>query len=100
MRETATAAGPWWRRAHWGALLVVGVVLASSATGLGNGFAYDDVVMIEGNPSVVQLQSVGHYLSTPYWGWGAEGRSIVHGPKECGPSSGPPGPGPPRCSMR
>lgn len=73
VRETATAAGPWWRRAHWGALLVVGVVLASSATGLGNGFAYDDVVMIEGNPSVVQLQSVGHYLSTPYWGWGGGG---------------------------
>jgi hypothetical protein len=64
---------PWWRRADWGALLVVLVVLASSATGLGNGFAYDDVVMIQGNPSVLQLQGPFHYLSTPYWGWGAGG---------------------------
>lgn len=69
----SAAAGPWWRRADWGALLVVVVVLASSATGLGNGFAYDDVVMIEGNPSVVQLQGLAHYLSTPYWGWGGGG---------------------------
>ncbi|MFZ9897995.1 MAG: hypothetical protein ACO3F5_00990 [Gemmatimonadaceae bacterium] len=70
---TEGALVPRWRRADWGALLVVLVVLLSSATSLGNGFAYDDVVMIQGNPSVTQLQGPFHYLSTPYWGWGTGG---------------------------
>ena len=71
--ETATTAGPWWRRADWGALLVVVVVLASSATGLGNGFAYDDVPIVESNPAVRAWRWPWAYFTETYWSapWGA-----------------------------
>ncbi|MFM8566588.1 MAG: hypothetical protein ACKOCV_02715 [Gemmatimonadota bacterium] len=47
---------PWWRRADWGALLVVLVVQASSAASLANGFAYDDVPIVEQNSQVTNLR--------------------------------------------
>ena len=67
------AAGPWWRRADWGALLVLGVVLASSAAGLGNGFAYDDVPIVQMNDRVSALRWPWEYFTETYWSppWGA-----------------------------
>ena len=69
----SAAAGPWWRRADWGALLVVVVVLASSATGLGNGFAYDDVPIVQMNDRVSALRWPWAYFAETYWSppWGA-----------------------------
>jgi len=49
-------------------LLVLLVAIASSATGLGNLFAYDDIAMVVENPMVTSLQSPLAYLSESYWG--------------------------------
>lgn len=63
---------PWWRRADWGALLVVLVVLASSAASLANGFAYDDVPIVEQNSQVTNLRWPWAYFRETYWSppWG------------------------------
>lgn len=62
---------PAWWRAHpaWAAALVVGAVaLAASASGLWNGFAYDDLFMIRDNPSVRTLMDPLAYFRESYWG--------------------------------
>ena len=62
---------PAWWRSHpaWAAALIVGAIaLAASASGLWNGFAYDDVFMIRDNPSVTALKSPLAYFGESYWG--------------------------------
>ena len=49
-------------------LLVLVVALASSATGLGNLFTYDDVPVIVENPMVTGLHTPWAYLTDSYWG--------------------------------
>lgn len=58
---------PWWRRADWGALLVVLMALASSATSLGNGFAYDDVPIVQENLSLRGWRWPWAFLQESYW---------------------------------
>lgn len=48
-------------------VLVAGLALAASASGLGNGFVYDDVPIIQQNPVVHNPQSLGRIWTTPYW---------------------------------
>lgn len=50
------------------ALLTCAVALAASATSLANGFAYDDVPIIERHPSVQQLRWPWEYFLESYWG--------------------------------
>ncbi|MEX2181293.1 MAG: tetratricopeptide repeat protein [Gemmatimonadaceae bacterium] len=60
----------WWT-AHPFALraaLVAAVALAASATSLTNGFAYDDVLIIETNPAVHDLRAPWAYFGETYWG--------------------------------
>ena len=52
----------------WSIALVVLAALASSVTGLGNGFAYDDIPIIVENPMVGSLHSPWAYLTDSYWG--------------------------------
>lgn len=65
-----TGAPAWWRsHPAWTAALVVAVIaLAASASGLWNGFAYDDVFMIRDNPSVKTLRGPLAYFGESYWG--------------------------------
>lgn len=64
---------PWWRRADWGALLVVVVALVSAWPSLGNGFAYDDVPIVEANPAVLARRWPWAYFTESYWSppWGS-----------------------------
>ena len=55
-------------RARWSVLLVVAVALATSVSGLGNGFVYDDVPVLVENPMVTQLHGLTEYLTASYWG--------------------------------
>lgn len=55
-------------RVRMSVVLVLLVALASSATGLGNLFAYDDVPVIVENPMVTGLHSPWAYLTDSYWG--------------------------------
>ena len=48
--------------------LVVAVAILASVTGLGNGFAYDDIPIIVENPMVGALHAPWEYLSDSYWG--------------------------------
>jgi hypothetical protein len=50
------------------AVVVVLVALLATVTGLGNGFAYDDIPIIVENPMVQQLHSPWAYLTDSYWG--------------------------------
>lgn len=50
-----------------GAVVLVAAFLAS-ATGLGNGFTYDDIPVVVENPMVQQLHSLWAYLTDSYWG--------------------------------
>jgi hypothetical protein len=52
--------------AHPG-VMVAGLALAASASGLANGFVYDDIPIIQQNPIVRQPESIGRIWSTPYW---------------------------------
>ena len=52
--------------AHPG-VMVAGLALAASASGLANGFVYDDIPIIQQNPIVRQVESIGRIWSTPYW---------------------------------
>lgn len=49
-------------------LVVIAAVLAASAAGLDNGFAYDDVVLIGDNARVHDLRWPWTYLGESYWG--------------------------------
>ena len=55
-------------RLRWSVCLVLLVALASSTSGLGNLFAYDDVPMLVENPMVNRLHSPWAYLTDSYWG--------------------------------
>lgn len=62
---------PAWWRSHpaWAAALVIALIaLAASASGLWNGFAYDDLFMIRDNPSVQTLRDPLAYFGESYWG--------------------------------
>lgn len=48
-------------------VLVAALALAASASGIGNGFVYDDVPIIQQNAVVHNPQSVGRIWTTPYW---------------------------------
>jgi len=50
------------------AILVAAVALAASATSLTNGFAFDDIPIIEANPSVHELRAPWTHLRETYWG--------------------------------
>lgn len=47
--------------------LVAAIAIGGSATGLGNGFAYDDVRVIEGNERVHSLADPARFLTETYW---------------------------------
>ncbi len=49
-------------------LLVILVAFASSVTGLGNQFAFDDIGAIVENPMVTSLHAPWEYLTNSYWG--------------------------------
>ncbi len=51
-------------------LLVVLVALAVSVSGLGNGFAYDDIAIIAERASVREFQAPLRYFQESYWGVG------------------------------
>lgn len=59
-----------WERDHLrvSVMLVLGVALASSVTGLGNRFAYDDIPIIVENQMVTTLHTPSEYLAASYWG--------------------------------
>ena len=59
-----------WERDHLrvSIVLVLLVALASTVTGLGNLFAYDDIPVIVENPMVTGLHSPWAYLTDSYWG--------------------------------
>jgi hypothetical protein len=48
-------------------IVVAGLALAASASGLANGFVYDDIPIVQQNPIVRQPESIGRIWSTPYW---------------------------------
>ncbi|HEX7880638.1 MAG TPA: hypothetical protein VF720_14580, partial [Candidatus Eisenbacteria bacterium] len=55
-------------------LVLVGVLaFVANVTSLGNGFVYDDGVIIEENPRVLDATKMGDILTTPYWGSRAGG---------------------------
>lgn len=49
-------------------LLVVGVALAASVSGLGNGFAYDDIPIVVDNIGVHSLRWPWEFFGESYWG--------------------------------
>lgn len=51
----------------WSALAVAAAALVASVTSLGNGFALDDVLIIEGRPLLHSLADPWRLLTTAYW---------------------------------
>lgn len=68
----------WWdEHPVWmAALLVACVAVASSFTGLWNGFAYDDNLLIRENPRVRTVLSPIIYFTESYWGPVADSASL------------------------
>lgn len=60
----------WWEQhPSWAAALLVALVaIAASFTGLWNGFAYDDELVVRENPLVRTIHSPLRYLRESYWG--------------------------------
>lgn len=62
-----------WRRAWtehpaaWSAVVVLAVALASTLAGLGNGFALDDVPMVEENTRIHSLRAMRTLVTSAYW---------------------------------
>jgi hypothetical protein len=48
-------------------LVVAGLALAAAAPGLGNGFVYDDIPIVEQNPVLRHPESLERIWTTPYW---------------------------------
>ena len=71
----------WWtaHRFRWGAIGVALVAVAASASGLWNGFAYDDIVAIVDNPAVHELRPPWEYFRETYWG-PARGHASLYRP--------------------
>ncbi|HEU4588568.1 MAG TPA: hypothetical protein VFS11_07970 [Gemmatimonadales bacterium] len=63
--ERVSGKRPWSRIAPSAAL--VALVLAASATGLTNGFAYDDVLIVRDNPQVHSLAQWAYDFVQGYW---------------------------------
>jgi hypothetical protein len=62
-------------------LLVAGIAVGSSVTGLGNGFAYDDVQAVERNQRLHTLSEPGRFFTEPYWPAGKfQGGSTLYRP--------------------
>jgi hypothetical protein len=58
----------WDRLPSWAPLLALaGLALAAAATGLGNGFAYDDVHLVARNPAVHQISDLPARFIETYW---------------------------------
>lgn len=57
------------------AALVVLLALSAYGNSLGNGFAFDDVLIIEENP-VVTESDIGAAMATPYWPRAVEGTGL------------------------
>ncbi len=57
------------------AALVVLLALSAYGNSLGNGFAFDDVLIIEDNP-VVTESDIGAAMATPYWPMAVEGTGL------------------------
>lgn len=55
------------RRSHLQAFIVAALAIAVYANSLFNGFALDDVFIIEGNPRVHSPSGLGDIWLTPYW---------------------------------
>lgn len=55
--------------------LVVLLALSAYGNSLGNGFAFDDVLIIEDNP-VVTESDIGAAMATPYWPMAVEGTGL------------------------
>ena len=76
MTEGARKSTP--RLPPWAPLaMVAALALAATATGLGNGFAYDDVPLVLRNDRVHDLAGILHRFVETYWPWiplGPEGR--------------------------
>lgn len=71
MTETPASHTPAWWEEHplWMAALAVALVaVAASFTGLWNGFAYDDNLLIRENPRVRTVLSPLVYFTESYWG--------------------------------
>jgi tetratricopeptide (TPR) repeat protein len=61
--------------------VVVGVALGSSVTGLGNGFAYDDVQAVQRNERLHSLADPARFLTDTYWPPGKfQGGSTLYRP--------------------
>ena len=60
----------WWRshEARWAVVAVVAIAVLASVTGLWNGFAYDDVLLIPENRAVHPLRGPLAYFQESYWG--------------------------------
>jgi hypothetical protein len=54
-------------RVEHAALFAAFTALALYAAGLANGFAYDDVVIIAGDPRIHSLTGIGELLTSGYW---------------------------------
>lgn len=52
---------------RWLLLSIAGLALAASASGLLNGFVYDDQAIIVGNANVHTLAGLAHRFAEPYW---------------------------------
>ncbi len=63
------------RTRSWMVPAIALLALASSATGIVNGFTYDDVYIIQRNPFVHTLHAWWNVLASPYWPreWGGDG---------------------------
>ena len=48
-------------------IAIAGLALAASASGLGNGFVYDDVPIILQNPVIRHVESIGRIWGSAYW---------------------------------
>lgn len=51
---------------RWPALVALGAVLVH-ARALGNGFALDDVILVENNPAIASLTQLPKLFFSPYW---------------------------------
>jgi hypothetical protein len=69
----AVPAGPWWTRPRGAAALVAVVVAAAFARSLGNGFTYDEPLVIVQAQSFLKSTDFGVLLTRDYFGASLEG---------------------------
>jgi hypothetical protein len=69
----ASAALPWWATPRGAAIIVAAVAVAAFARSLGNGFTYDEGLVLVGAQRFLQSGSFGTLLSKDYFGASLEG---------------------------